>query len=319
MNVIKLITIAVVFAVLVPCCRPQCNGKTHGTRDDVLEIRPTDGLGSLLDKDYYVKEFVDLQSKVNRASWFGVDPKYPDPRYPLIAKNVPYGRYRIVLQSKSGSDVFGRVFDYCGKYGKYETVEVPNHFARVHIVLLNETLNSVEADDPRRINVTQFSDIHDGTEMASLFKGAVADHVPYGHYDLSFLANLGGADRHVDVLQPDVWVFSGSILFPYGAFPASLGPQNIVRGELRNIPANERPVFPTMSGVNIPYTINSAVTDTGGGNGTFSFVGGNPPDVFMLYTIGKSGILDAREFKTPRDSEIIIDLAHPNPPKIEVP
>ena len=319
MKIIKLIAVAVILLVSVPCCRPQCNGKTHGTRDDVLEIRPTDGLGSVLDQGYYVKEFVDLQTNTDLAGWFGVDPKYPDPRFPLIAKNVPYGRYRIKLQSKSGSDVFGRVFDYCGKYGKYETVEVPNHFARVHIVHLNETLNSVEATDLREIEVTQFSEIHDGTEMASLFKGAVADQIPYGHYDLEFSVPLDSASRHVDVLQPDVWVFSGSILFPYGAFPVTLGPQNLVHGELRNIPTKERPVFMTMSGVNIPYIINSAVTDTGGGNGTFSFVGGNPRDVFMVYTIGKSGILDAREIKTPRESKIVIDLAHPSPPKIDAP
>jgi hypothetical protein len=75
----------------------------------------------------------------------------------------------------------------------------------------------------------------------------------------------------------------------------------------------------TMSGVYVPYMINSAVSDTGSGKGTFSFLRVNPNSVFMLFTIGKSGILDAREFKLPREPEIIIDLAHPNSPKIDVP
>jgi hypothetical protein len=37
----------------------------------------------------------------------------------------------------------------------------------------------------------------------------------------------------------------------------------------------------------------------------------------MLYTIGKSGILDVREFKIPRESEIIIDLSRSNPPSVD--
>ncbi len=331
MNVIKLITIAVALSVSTPYCRPQCSDETHGKRDNILEIVPTDGLGSVLDQGFYVKEFVDLRSNIDRAGWFGVDPKYPDPRFPLTAKHMPYGRYRIELQSRSNSDVFGRVIDYCqknetlGAPNHFARVEVPNHFARVHIVLLDESLGSVKAADPGEVRHIQFTNNSDKTEMASLFKGTVAEQVPYGHYHLEFNTSFGYIIREVDVLQPDVWVFSGMMSFAYGDFPVSRGPQNVVHGELRNIPANERPVFLTMSGVNVPYMIDSAVTDTGGGNGTFSFLGVNPFGVYMLYTIGKSGILDAREInirqdsQMPREPEIIIDLSHPSPPKIDVP
>jgi hypothetical protein len=314
MRVIKLITIAVALLVSTPYCRPQCSGNTHGKRGNTLEIRPTDGLGLRLDEEVYVKKFVDLRSNTDRARLFGVDPKFPDPRFPFFAKHMPYGRYRIELQARSGSEAFGRVIDYCQKD---EAVEVPNHSARVHIVLLDESLNSVEAADPGGVKVIHFTYNDDDTEMASLFKGAAADQVPYGHYELEFLVPLGYIDRQVDVLQPDVWVYSDDAIYNFGDTGASDGPENVVRGELRNIPDNQRPVFLTMSGVNVPYMIDSAVTDTGGGNGTFSFLGLNPMSVYMLYTIGKSGILDAREVKIPRESEIVIDLAHPSPPKID--
>lgn len=309
MNVIKLITITVVLSVSTPYCKPQCSGETHGKRGNYLIITPTDGLGNVLDHDFYVKEFVDLGSNTDRAGLFGVDP-----RSPLKAKHVPYGRYRIKLQSRSGSEVFGRMINVCQKD---ETADVPNHFARVHIVLLNETLNSVGTADPGGVKVTQFRNTEDEAEMASLFKGVVAEQVPYGHYDLEFLMPLGYVTRHVEVLQPDVLVFSDNVMYNFGDTGCSYGPENVVHGEVKNIPANERPVFLTMSGVNVSYMIDSAVTDTGSGNGTFSFLGVNPYSVFMLYTIGKSGILDARELKTPRESEIVIDLAHPSPPKID--
>lgn len=123
---------------------------------------------------------------------------------------------------------------------------------------------------------------------------------------------MGYIKREVDVFQPDVWVFSGSPAF-YGDADTS-GPGNVIRGELKNIPANERPIFMTMSGIYFSYTINSVVSETGNGSGSFSFIGKNPSGKFMLYTIGKSGILDAREFGIPRDSVITVDLSHRTPP-----
>jgi len=97
------------------------------------------------------------------------------------------------------------------------------------------------------------------------------------------------------------------------------GPGSVVSGELKNIPASERPVFMIMSGVYFPFTMNSIVSEMGPGSGSFSFIGDNPSGEFMIYTIGKSGILDAREYNIPRDldSKVTIDLAHPSPPKIE--
>jgi hypothetical protein len=193
-------------------------------------------------------------------------------------------------------------------------VEVPREFARVHIVPLLAGISSVEAESTETLKVTKFQN-DDGTEMSGMFKGGVADQIPYGYYDLEFLLGLGDVKREVHVFQPDVWVFSDSGGY-YGDTDAS-GPGNVIRGELKSIPANERPVFMIMSGVYFPYTINSVVSDTGDGSGSFSFVGNNPSGRFMLYTIGKSGILDAREFGIPRESEITIDLSHPSPPKID--
>jgi hypothetical protein len=212
-----------------------------------------------------------------------------------------------------------------------EKVEVPRQFARVHIVSLLTGISSVTTGSPDLITVTKFQNTWDGTEMSGLFKKGGADQIPYGSYDLEFILPLGVIKRKVDVFQPDVWVFSGSQGF-YGLIDSS-GPGNVVRGELKNIPANERPIFMIMSGVYIPYTINSVVTEAGDGSGTFSFEGYNPLSVYMLYTIGKSGILDAREFQLPEESEInndlshsnpfnpviIVDLSHPNPPKKVVP
>jgi hypothetical protein len=210
------------------------------------------------------------------------------------------------------------LIDVCQQEGRVppETVEVPREFARVHIVPLLAGLSSVKSESVDLVTLGTFQNMLDGTEMSDLFKEAVADHVPYGHYHLEAAVGLAAVKREVDVFQPDVWVFADSKGL-YGDYDGISGPQNVVSGQLKNIPAGEKPVFLTMSGINTPYMVNSIVTDTGGGNGTFSFIGTNPVGEFMLYTIGKSGILDAREFSTLRGSEITIDLAHPSPPKID--
>jgi hypothetical protein len=297
------------------CCMSQCDPGASGKKSN-LTIVPIDRSKSLSDQNAYdVKEFVDLRSNTDRSRLFGRHVKGHIDNYSYYAAHVPFGRYRIKLQSRAGPDSFGRLIDVCQQD---EKVEVPRQFARVHIVSLLTGLSSVTFGSPDLVTVNKFQNTWDGTEMSDLFrKGDVADQVPYGDYDLEFILPLGVIKREVDVFQPDVWVFSDSQGF-YGDRDDS-GPANIVRGAVTNIPANERPIFMTMSGVYIPYTINSVVSDTGNGNGTFSFVGDNPNSVFMLYTIGKSGILDAREIKLPRETEVTIDLSHPNPPQKDLP
>ena len=311
----KPVMIAIFFLVLVPCCRSQCSGEAHGKKTDLL-IVPIDRSKSLADQDaYYVKEFVDLRSNTDRSRLFGRHTKAHIDNFDYYAACVPYGRYRITLQSKSGSDSFGRLVDVSKQEGGIpETVEVPREFARVHIFPLLAGLTSVEAESTETLKVIKFQN-DDGTEMSSVFKGGVADQIPYGYYDIEFLLGLGVVKRKVDVFQSDVWVFSDSGGY-YGDADIS-GTGSIVSGELKNIPANEKPVFMIMSGVYFPYTINSVISDTGNGSGSFSFVGDNPSGTFMLYTIGKSGVLDARMFQIPRDSEIMIDLSHSHHPKID--
>jgi hypothetical protein len=314
MNVIKLIAVAFILLVSASCCRPQCNGATSGKKSN-LTIVPIDRSKSLAERDSFaVKEFMDLRLNVDRSRLFGRNKKIHIDNPYYYAAHVPYGRYRIKLQSRSGSDSFGRYIDVCQPD---EKVEIPREFARVHIVPLLVDGNSVKDDSSEFIRVTKFQNTSDDTEMSGLFQHTVADQIPYGYYDLEFTMALGVVKRELHVFQPDVWVFSDS---PRSFGDADIsGPGGVIRGELKNIPASERPVFMIMSGVYIPYTINSVVSDTGNGSGSFSFVGDNPSGRFMLYTIGKSGILDAREFGIPRDAEITIDLSHPNPPKIDVP
>jgi hypothetical protein len=310
----KLATIAIILLVTTPCCRAQCSSGTGSKRSD-LTILPLDTSKSLSDQDaFVVKEFVDLRSNIDRSGLFGRHVKGHIDNYSYYAAQVPFGRYRIKLQSKSGSASFGRLIDVCQQD---EKVEIPSQFARVHIVPLITSYSSVKDGPTDLVTVTKFQNALDGTEMSGLFKGAFADQIPYGSYDLEFILPLGLIKREVDIFQPDVWVFSGS----GGGIEdkASSGPGNVVRGEVRNIPANEKPVFMIMSGVYIPYTINSVVSEADSGNGTFSFIGVNPYSEFMLYTIGKSGVLDARMFKLPRDSEIVIDLSQPSPPKKDLP
>jgi len=304
---VKLITMIIVLLAMAPCCESQCGKRTVG-KNSYLSVTPSSGLGSLPDIDSYsVKEFINLKSKKDFSRSFGVNVKMG----PFTVEHVPFGTYRIKIQSESGSEVFGRLIDVCDQD---ESVEVPNHFAQVHVVLLHTTASSVKETDANLVKVVRFRNV-DGTEMKSLFKGAAADEVPYGSYDMELLDSLGGIiKRQVDVYQEDVHILSG-IVADYGDRVYN-GPENVVRGEVQNIPANERPIFVTMSGVYISYMINSKVSDMGNGKGSFGFIGVNPAGEFMLYTIGKSGILDAREFEIPRKSEITIDLSHPNPPKI---
>jgi hypothetical protein len=311
MKTITLLAVAAVILASATWCRPQCNRGTAVKKGN-LTIVPIDRSKSLSERDAYdVKEFVDLRSNVDRSRLFGRNKKVHIDTPAYYAADVPYGKYLIKLQSRSASDSFGRYIDVCQPD---ETVEVPRELARVHVVPLLAGIRSVKAESTETFKVTKFKN-EDGTEMSGMFKGGVAHQIPYGYYDLEFILGLGYVKREVHVFQPDVWVFSDSGGY-YGDTDTS-GPGNVVRGELKNIPANERPVFMIMSGVYFPYTINSVVSDTGDGSGSFSFVGDNPSGRFMLYTIGKSGILDAREFGIPRDSEIAIDLVHPSPPKID--
>ncbi len=253
-----------------------------------------------------------MRSNVDRSQLFGRNKKVHIDNPAYYAAHVPFGRYRIKLRSKSSSVSFGRLIDVCQRD---ESVEVPREFARVHIFPLLGGLTSVEAESTATLKVTKFQNELDDTDISDQFKQGVADQIPYGNYDLEFLLGLGDVKREVDVFQPDVWVFSDS-----GGFNGDADitdPINVIRGGLKNIPSNERPIFMIMSGVYFPYTINSVVSDTGNGSGSFSFVGDNPGGRFMLYTVGKSGVLDARMFQIPRDSEIMIDLSHPSPPKID--
>ena len=297
--------------------KAQCACGTGGKKSN-LEIVPIDidraeisaGGGA-----YAVKEFVDLRSNIDRSKLFG-NGKGRHSKNPYYAANVPYGRYRIELQSKSGSDSFGRLIDVCQP--DENNVEVPREFARVHVVpVLDDNISHVvDFDSPSTVIITKFQNSLDGTEMSDLFKkGTSADQIPYGYYDLEFLLPLGLVKREVHVFQPDVWVFSASPSYFGDAFIS--GPGDVVSGELKNIPVSEKPVFMIMSGIYFPYTINSIVSDAGNGDGSFSFVADNPMGEFMLYTIGKSGILDAREFSIPQKLKITIDLSHPNPPKLD--
>lgn len=313
MRSIGLIAVGVAIMMSAIYCKPQCGCGSDGKRGD-LTIVPIDGLNNVSDEDAYsVKKFIDLKSNIDRSYLFGRRGKGALDKGYYYAAQVPFGRYRIELQSRSNSDSFGRVIDVCQQD---ERVEVPRQSARVHIVPLLVDGSSVDDGSTDSVAVTKFQNTLDGTEMSGLFKQGVADQIPYGNYDLEFALPLGIIKREVDVFQPDVWVFSGSQGF-YGDTVHS-GPANIVRGEVKNIPANERPVFMTLSGVYVSYMINSVVSDADGVNGTFSFTGANPTGVFTLYTIGRSGVLDVREFRLPREAEITIDLSHSNPPKIDV-
>jgi len=304
------LTMGIILLLITPWWRPQCGSESTGKRSTVV-IALTDGVGHPLGLgSYSVKEFLNLKSKKDLSGLFGSSPKMGR----LAAERVPFGTYQVKIQSQSGSEVFGRLIDVCQEN---ESVEVPDHFARVHVALLSTAAGSVEDAGTGLVHVAAFRSA-DGTEMAGLFEGAVADEVPYGSYDLELSDPLGGLiKRQVDVFQQDVWVYSG-LSARYGDRPYS-SPENLVRGEVENIPANERPVFVTMSGVYIPRMINSIVSDAGDGRGTFSLAGVNPSGVYILFTIGRSGILDARQFQLPGktgiDPKVIVDLSHPSPPK----
>lgn len=310
----KLIAIGIILLLTTPCCRPECSAESSADssgKKGTLTIALTDGLGhSLGPGSYSVKEFMNLKTKKDLSGLFRVSPKMG----PFAAEHVPFGTYRIKIQAHSGPEIFGRLIDVCDKD---ESVEVPSHFARVHVVVLNTTANSVEDAGPGLVRVAKFRSV-DGTNMTALFKGAVADEVPYGSYDLELFDPLGGViKRRVDAFQQDVWVYSGLVARD-GDRPYS-GPDNVVLGEVENIPANERPVFVTMLGVYVPHMINSRVSDSGARTGTFSLTGVNPIGFFVLLTIGRSGVLDTRELKLPAEGPIVIDLSHPNPPKVEFP
>lgn len=292
-----------VLLLLIPV---QCVGQ-RGCRSGQshLTLHPTDGLGRPLSQAV-IKSFVDLRSGKDFAESFGKDRKSP------FSASLPFGRYRVEIGTSPGKNAFGRIVDVCYKD---ESVEVPNRFGRVYVFLFTTNDNGIEDVDNSLVNVADFKNTADGTNMAQLFKSGVATEVPYGSYVLKISDPLGGViRRRVDVFQADVSVFSG--LLAYGEGGAYSGPLNIVQGQITNIPMNEKPIFVTMSGIYIPYMINSTVSPDGDNQGTFTFEGVIPSGVYMLFTVGKLGVLDARQLTVPVKGEVVVELSHPHPPEV---
>ena len=133
---------------------------------------------------------------------------------------------------------------------------------------------------------------------------------PYGIYQIKLSDPFTGIiRREVDVFQPSVWVLSG--LLAFGEYPAFLGPRAMVEGKVVNIPNGERPVYVRLMGLYFEHTLDDLVKGTASA-GDFTLAGFNPDGLYILLTIGRSGILDAREIKLPPSEPVVIDLAKPH-------
>jgi len=310
----KLVVSTILLCLLANNCMAQCadhrEGKPHGnnrylaiTFVDWLQQTPSDPPG------WRVSELFNLDKKRDYSNLFGKKNKNS-----TIAEHVPYGNYRLTIDY--GSKAITTNLSVCRWE---ESAEVTNRVARVHIVgvLSNSKSVTLEGTNDPTLKVASFKHQSDDTNFADHFQKGEGDHIPYGSYQLELVQGIGAEIRDVDVFQDDVWVYSGTLGF-YGDTAFS-GPGNVISGEILNIPDTEKPLFVTLNGLYTPYMINSQVTGLVGGRGSFQFVGFNRYGMYIMYTMGRSGVLDARTFNMAdllNDLKITVDLAHASPPKV---
>jgi len=219
------------------------------------------------------------------------------------ADKIPYGRYTLKV-SGDGFVPTGRLIDVCDLFAY---VEVPTRFGMVRI----ETMLDLRSGGPKApgkplhelVMVTSFRR-EDGTDFSKQFKLGEADKIPYGIYELEAIGPLGGTiRREVDVFQPEVWVLAG---FPvtFGDVFVS-GPSLTLSGTVKNIPEAEKPVFVKLVGTDCDSMFDDKVSAS---SGSFSMAIWADNCSFLLFTIGKSGILDVRELSLPAHGGIEVDL-----------
>jgi hypothetical protein len=310
----KFVFSTILLCLLADNCLAQCadhrEGKPHGN-NRYLAITFVDWLQQtpLIPPEWRVSELFNLDKKRDYSNLFGKRKKDP-----TMADHVPYGNYRLTIDY--GGKAISTNLSVCQWE---ESAEVTNRFARVHIVgvLADSKSVTLEGTNDPTLKVARFKHQSDDTDFADHFQKGEGDHIPYGSYRLELLQGIGVDIRDVDVFQDDVWVYSGTL----GSLGDSnfSGPGGVVSGEVLNIPDAEKPLFVTLSGLYTPFMINSQVTELAGGRGSFQFVGDNQMGDYVLYTVGRSGVLDARTFNMAdllNDLRITVDLAHASPLKV---
>ena len=222
------------------------------------------------------------------------------------AENIPYGKYELLVSQPGFPDA-------------ERPVDVTEADVHVQVYVRTATIHIVDvgplAVPSEDIEVERFKSREDGYDLADRFTHDSAAKVPYGIYDIRVKMRSAAAEevnRRVDVFQPDVWVLTELYVSPI-SLPEYPAPRYVLTGAIRNLNADDEPIYVTLVGLHIDFRIDDKVT-VSENSGTFSLAGFNPRGMFLLITSGRRGVLDIREVTIPSKEPIVIDL-NPSRPK----
>ena len=219
------------------------------------------------------------------------------------ADKIPYGSYILRVRGDSFAST-ERPVDVCNHF---VDVEVPTKSGTVRIATTLDWLSDSPGTKSQKqgelVQVISFQD-ENGTDFSKKFEKGEASNIPYGFYELQATGPIGGViRREVDVFQSEVWVLAG--------FGGQLGdvdfsqPNQILHGVVKHIPESEKPIFVKLIGIRCEAALDGKVDAD---SGSFSMAISTSGCPYLLFTMGRSGILDAREISLPTHDEIEIDL-----------
>lgn len=284
--------------LIVSLCLPfaiassrSCQGKGDATV--VFDV--TDGLGTKVGGgDVKVESFLNVDTGQDFRQ------KFLYAKGMWSANKIQYGRYKIRVR---GNDFLSieQPIDVCNPF---VDVEIPTKFSAIRIATIPNSSDTQSPKQNELVKVISFEN-EDGTDFSEKFKKGEAGNIPYGLYELKAIGPIGGLIwREVDVFQPEVWVMAG-FTGEYGDVDF-VQPNQRLHGVVKHIPESEEPLFVKLLGVRCEANLDGKV-DAASGVFSMAISAGSCP--YLLLTIGRSGILDAREISLPLNGEVEIDLA----------
>src|SRR5215472_14223426 len=238
-------------------CPVSMLGESKEVRDSTVHLIVVDGLGAKLHGGE-IKSFLSKRTGQDLASRFHLD-KFQEE----VATAIPVGEYQLRV-NQPGFPVASRVVQISKSD---EWVYVSVRTAIVHVIDVGSMHES-----NGNFKVASFINVDDGNEFASAFHNNTAMDIPYGIYEL--VASMPFAHtvkRQVYVFKPEVWVFISLELSPV-SLPEYLSPREVITGEVTNINPEDEPIYVTLVGLHVPYTIDDMLVMSGS-SGTFKLAG----------------------------------------------
>jgi hypothetical protein len=173
--------------------------------------------------------------------------------------------------------------------------------ATVHIVVVDGS-----GRDIGEAEVDSFKYYED---FSKHFRGNTAKEIPYGEYNVRVhKTGFTSGEITAQVFQPVVWVVvalsvGGTLRGEY------TGARLQLTGTVTNIDPSEQPVYIRLSAIYSNFIMDTRV-NVRDQSGAFTLAGVIPDGEYILLTIGRTRVLDMRQFKVafPAKEPIMIDL-----------